>query len=64
MRFFMLVFSIVVIFSVGLRAQADYTKADSVAALYPNYSLKDLKSLANKLTKPLSTDVEKFRAIL
>jgi hypothetical protein len=31
--------------------------------LYPNHSLADLKSLSDKLTRPLVTDVDKFRAI-
>ncbi|MBL0739857.1 transglutaminase domain-containing protein [Chryseolinea lacunae] len=44
-------------------AHVDFRKADSVAALYPNHSLHDLRSLALKLTSPLPTDVEKFRAI-
>ncbi|MBA4058197.1 MAG: hypothetical protein C0490_26005, partial [Marivirga sp.] len=60
---------VIVFFSASLLAQpvgskvVDFTKADSVAALYPNYSLKDLRNLANKLTIPLSTEEEKFRAI-
>lgn len=64
-----LVFLIVVIVSASLRAQitdfrdTDFRKADSVAALYPNHSLKDLSILADKLTSPLATEVEKFRAI-
>jgi len=41
----------------------DFTKADSIAEMYPRYSLGNLKVLSDKLTKPLSTDVEKFRAI-
>jgi transglutaminase/protease-like cytokinesis protein 3 len=41
----------------------DFKKADSIAELYPSHSLKDLRSLADKLTAPLSTDTEKFRAI-
>jgi hypothetical protein len=41
----------------------DFKRADSIAALYPNHSLRDLRSLADKLTTPLSTDTEKFRAI-
>src|SRR5579859_4401184 len=44
-------------------AQTDFSKADSVARLYPDHSLFDLKGLAEKLTSNLSTDVEKFRAI-
>ncbi len=41
----------------------DFTKADSIAALYPNHSLANLKILADKLTAPLPTEKEKFRAI-
>jgi transglutaminase/protease-like cytokinesis protein 3 len=52
-----------------LRAQisdfhnADFRRADSIAALYPGHSLYHLKSLADKLTLPLPTEHEKFRAI-
>lgn len=59
----------VLCFSVRLEAQIpafqarDFHKADSVAALYPRHSLVNLKNLADKLTKPLSTDTDKFRAI-
>jgi len=41
----------------------DFARADSIAALYPNHSLVNLKSLADKLTLPLATDLEKFRSI-
>jgi hypothetical protein len=44
-------------------AGVDLKKADSIAGLYPGHSLSDLKLLSDKLTTPLSTDVEKFRAI-
>jgi hypothetical protein len=44
-------------------AGVDFAKADSIAARYPRHSLRDLRALADKLTRPLSTDVEKFRAI-
>lgn len=44
-------------------ADVDFGKADSVAALYPDYSLRDLRKLADRLTTPLSSDAEKFRAI-
>lgn len=40
-----------------------FRKADSIAALYPLHPLADLKLLSDKLTEPLSTDVEKFRSI-
>lgn len=42
---------------------ADFRKADSVAALYPHHALTDLAVLSNKLTSPLKKDEEKFRAI-
>lgn len=38
-------------------------RADSIAALYPNHSLKDLDLLSGKLTLSLTTDKEKFRSI-
>jgi transglutaminase/protease-like cytokinesis protein 3 len=55
-------------FAVHLHAQTDFehrdfAKADSIAALYPRHSLRDLKNLADKLTKSLPTEEEKFRAI-
>jgi hypothetical protein len=42
---------------------ADFQKADSIAALYPHHSLVDLKILSGKLTAPLEREEEKFRAI-
>jgi len=59
----------VLCFSVRLQAQIpafsarDFHKADSVVALYPDHSLVNLKSFADKLTQPFSTDTDKFRAI-
>jgi transglutaminase/protease-like cytokinesis protein 3 len=44
-------------------ADTDFKKADSIAQLYPNHSLQDLKQLSDKLTTPLATEQEKFRAI-
>jgi hypothetical protein len=41
----------------------DFSRADSVAALYANHSLKDLTALADKLTRPFTSEEEKFRAI-
>jgi len=41
----------------------NFGRADSVAALYPNYSLANMKDLSDKLTIPFDNDVEKFRAI-
>lgn len=40
-----------------------FVKADSVADLYRGHSLKDLRSLSQKLTVNLSTEEEKFRSI-
>lgn len=40
-----------------------FAKADSVAGLYPNHELTDLKKLADKLTLPLSTDIDKIRSL-
>ncbi|HOX82974.1 MAG TPA: transglutaminase domain-containing protein [Chryseolinea sp.] len=60
---------VIIVFASGIHAQNvsseqnDFRKADSVAALYPDHSLQNLKTLADKLTLPLSTEVEKFRAI-
>lgn len=42
---------------------ADFTAADSVAFRYAAHPLGDLKGLADKLTAPLPTEQEKFRAI-
>lgn len=42
---------------------ADFKKADSVAAMFPKFSLKDVRLLADTLTSPFNTDVEKFRSI-
>lgn len=50
-------------YGVGDLPLIDFRKADSVAALYPKHSLHDLKALSNKLTQPLETVEEKFRAI-
>lgn len=64
-----LVALIFVWFSAPAVAQVEYfnsipfTKADSVARLYPNHSLDNLKALSDKLTTPFVNDVEKFRAI-
>jgi hypothetical protein len=44
-------------------ATADFSNADSIAELYPQHPLKDLKILSDKLTRPLASDVEKFRSI-
>jgi hypothetical protein len=41
----------------------DFSKADSIAELYPHFPLKDLKALAEKLTTSLTTEEEKFRSI-
>jgi transglutaminase/protease-like cytokinesis protein 3 len=41
----------------------DFRQADSVAKAHKGVSLKNLPILAYKLTKPLKSEVEKFRAI-
>jgi len=64
-RFFVLAIFIL-FFASTLQAQIvshNFRKADSVAALYPGHSLQNLKALADKLTTPLNTEQEKFRAI-
>jgi hypothetical protein len=69
MKIFIWIVLITVIGSVPLYARTldfavtDFSKADSIAALYPRHSLRDLRALADKLTRPLSTDVDKFRSI-
>jgi hypothetical protein len=66
---FITVLFLMVVQSASLRAQLagctelHFKKADSVAALYPDHSLNDLKILAYKLTASLPTEEEKFRAI-
>lgn len=40
-----------------------YSKADSVAALYRDHSLKDLQGLSQKLTSGFTSEHDKFRAI-
>jgi hypothetical protein len=44
-------------------SEINFTKADSIAALYRNRDLKNPEKLAEDLTVNLPTDVEKFRAI-
>lgn len=44
-------------------SDVDFSNADSIAGLYPMHPLNDLKILSDKLTRPLTTDVEKFRSI-
>lgn len=69
MKFFACIVLIMVSCSDPLYAQAsdfacaDFAKADSIAARYPRHSLRDLRALAGKLTRPLSNEAEKFRAI-
>lgn len=69
LRYLLIVFGLFFCISSNLYAQKsdfkniDFTKADSIADLYPNHSLYDLPELASKLTDGLETDVEKFRAI-
>jgi hypothetical protein len=40
-----------------------YHRADSVAAMYAGYSLADVRDLSLKLTIPLSTERDKYRAL-
>jgi transglutaminase/protease-like cytokinesis protein 3 len=58
---------LIITFSAAAQIQdfvsTDFRNADSIAHLYPKHSLQDLKSLSEKLTKPLTTEHEKFRAI-
>jgi transglutaminase/protease-like cytokinesis protein 3 len=62
-------FSMIVLAVVAARGQVsdfvetDFSRADSVGELYPNYPLNNLTILSYQLTKSLSTDQEKFRAI-
>jgi hypothetical protein len=64
-----LLFSVTIIFTSSLSAQktdfasTNFNKADSLADLYSNSSLRDLKALSDKLTQPLDKEEEKFRAI-
>lgn len=64
-----LTFFAIVIFPAHLLAQrtdfacTDFRNADHLAAQYPKHSLNDLKGLADKLTRSLPTEEEKFRAI-
>lgn len=44
-------------------AAVNFRKADSMANLYRHHSLQDLHLLTYRLTHPLHSDVEKFRAI-
>ncbi|MEX0274836.1 MAG: transglutaminase domain-containing protein [Flavobacteriaceae bacterium] len=59
--------SIFVIFSAYCQPSdflvVNYSKADSVAAMYPGENIQNLPVLVHGLTAELSTDVEKFRAI-
>jgi len=41
----------------------NFKRADSIAALYPDHSITNLRGLSQKLTSPLKTEPEKFRAI-
>ncbi|WP_165869246.1 transglutaminase domain-containing protein [Maribacter algicola] len=43
--------------------ESDFSKADSIAFSYKGHSLKNPPLLTYELTKDLTTDVEKFRAI-
>lgn len=59
-------FLIVCIAAKGQQADygpVSYKRADSIAAMHPKEDIDNLPVLAHKLTKNLSSDVEKFRAI-
>ena len=43
--------------------ESDFSKADSIAFSHKGHSLRNLPVLTHQLTKDLTTDVEKFRAI-
>lgn len=64
-----LIYVFTLLFSISFYAQRsdfihiDFKKADSVANLYKGNSLRNLPILTHKLTTPLKTEVEKFRAI-
>lgn len=67
--FALFVFVTLLLFAVPLSAQVedfagtDFSKADSIARLYPGHSLDNLYVLASKLTADVSSPQEKFRAI-
>jgi transglutaminase/protease-like cytokinesis protein 3 len=69
MKSFAIIVLIILCYGLSARAQmsdfcdTDFSKADSVAELYAAHSLADLKGLADKLTTPLPSEQEKFRAI-
>jgi len=68
MRYFLIIMVMSLLAQAANAQRSDFKgvtfkEADSIAALYPGYSLRNLKDLADKLTIPLNTDVEKFRAI-
>jgi hypothetical protein len=48
---------------IGDFKDADFRKADSIAALYSHHSLVDLRILSQKLAGSLSREEEKFRSI-
>lgn len=45
------------------RPDVSFLRADSMASLFPGHSLVQMKALVDKLTAPLPTEIEKFRAI-
>lgn len=66
MKWTTILFLYISCFSFGQRSDfmaINFKKADSIAKVYANESLKNLPVLTHKLTTYLSTDVEKFRAI-
>jgi transglutaminase/protease-like cytokinesis protein 3 len=66
MKWNTLLFLYISYFSFGQRTDfksINFKKAESIATIYANESLKNLPVLTYKLTAHLSTDIEKFRAI-
>lgn len=47
----------------GHFSSINFQAADSMAQVYKGYSIHNLPELAHRLTAPLATDVEKFRAL-
>ena len=65
-RFLAITAVILLLTSVTVSAQSDtteFTKADSIAKLYPRFSLDNLPLLSYKLTSDLPSEPDKFRAI-
>jgi transglutaminase/protease-like cytokinesis protein 3 len=63
MRYLLFLFMLIVGDLAGQGITISFDHADSIARLYPDHSLVQMKALADKLTSPLTTETEKFRAI-